>query len=76
LLQIVCFYAHHAWHRVMWLKILYDSSPVVKVLFWVFVIYLIVGVTFSMYGWIGIGVLIAIIIAMGIGIWLETRPPK
>ena len=60
----------------VWLKILYDSSSVVKVLFWIFVLYLIVYVVWSMYGWVGIGVLIAIIIAMGIGIWIETRPPK
>ena len=60
----------------VWLKILYDSSSVVKVLFWLFVLYLIAYTLWSLYGWGGIAIIIALIIAGGIGIWLETRPPK
>ena len=60
----------------VWLKILYDSSPVVKVLFWIFVIYSIVGVTYSMYGWVGIGILVLIIAIIVFSLWYDLRNNK
>ena len=60
----------------VWLKIMYDSFPVVRVLFWIFVIYLIVGVTYSMYGWVGIGILVLIIAIIVFSLWYDLRNNK
>jgi len=58
---------------LVWFKILYDSSPVVRVLFWLIVLYLIAATAWSLYGWIGIGILIIIIAIMVLSIWYEIR---
>ena len=60
----------------VWLKIMYDSFPVVRVLFWIFVIYLIVGVTYSMYGWIGIGALVLLVLTIVVSIWWDIHHPR
>lgn len=59
----------------VYLKVLYDSSPVVKVLFWLFVIYLVVYVAYNVFGWIGLIGLLGFILAGALGVWLDLHPP-
>ena len=60
----------------VYLKILYDSSPVVKVLFWAFILYVSVMTAYDLYGWWGILGLVGIILTIIIDIWWSIRHRK
>lgn len=54
-------------------KLLYDKSPWVRFLFWLFVICMFLKAIYELYGWVGIIVLFAILL---ICFWIEMKYPR
>lgn len=49
---------------LVYLKVLYDSSTIVKVLIWAFIAYVVGSLLYELWGWAGVVILILAFIAM------------